>query len=35
LEQIYEGYYGDGAATFIVGSTDETGKKLVEVTNNL
>ncbi|AFG35468.1 type I methionyl aminopeptidase [Fervidobacterium pennivorans subsp. shakshaketiis] len=29
---IYEGYYGDGAATFIVGSTDETGKKLVEVT---
>uniref|UniRef100_A0A7V4NDE7 Methionine aminopeptidase n=1 Tax=Fervidobacterium pennivorans TaxID=93466 RepID=A0A7V4NDE7_FERPE len=29
---IYEGYYGDGAATFIVGSTDETGQKLVEVT---
>jgi methionyl aminopeptidase len=29
---IYEGYYGDGAATFIVGVTDETGQKLVEVT---
>ncbi|QAV33061.1 methionyl aminopeptidase [Fervidobacterium changbaicum] len=29
---IYEGYYGDGAATFIVGTTDEIGQKLVEVT---
>ncbi|MDK2886797.1 MAG: methionyl aminopeptidase [Thermosipho sp. (in: thermotogales)] len=29
---IYDGYYGDGAYTYIVGETDETGKKLVEVT---
>ncbi len=29
---IYEGYYGDGAATYIVGQSDESGQKLVEVT---
>ncbi|WP_448374979.1 type I methionyl aminopeptidase [Fervidobacterium sp.] len=31
---IYEGYYGDGAATYIVGQPDEIGRKLVEVTYN-
>jgi methionyl aminopeptidase len=29
---IYEGYYGDGAYTYIIGETDEIGTKLVEVT---
>ena len=29
---IYDGYYGDGAYTYIIGETDEIGKKLVEVT---
>jgi len=29
---IYEGYYGDGAYTYIVGETDEIGEKLVNVT---
>jgi methionyl aminopeptidase len=29
---IYEGYYGDGAYTYIVGETDEIGEKLVSVT---
>ncbi|MFN6991895.1 MAG: type I methionyl aminopeptidase [Fervidobacterium sp.] len=29
---IYDGFYGDGAFTYIVGETDEVGKKLVQVT---
>ncbi|MGC8820586.1 MAG: type I methionyl aminopeptidase [Fervidobacterium sp.] len=29
---IYEGYYGDGAVTYIVGETDEVGENLVRVT---
>ncbi|MGQ9855596.1 MAG: type I methionyl aminopeptidase [Fervidobacterium sp.] len=29
---VYEGYYGDGAVTYIVGETDERGKELVKVT---
>ncbi|HOM74184.1 MAG TPA: type I methionyl aminopeptidase [Fervidobacterium sp.] len=29
---IYDGYYGDGAYTYIVGETDERGKKLVSTT---
>ncbi|ONN27253.1 methionine aminopeptidase [Thermosipho affectus] len=29
---IYDGYYGDGAYTYIIGDTDEVGKKLVETT---
>jgi len=29
---VYKGFFGDGAMTYIVGETDEPGKKLVEVT---
>ncbi|HPT59404.1 MAG TPA: type I methionyl aminopeptidase [Fervidobacterium sp.] len=29
---IYQGYYGDGAYTYIVGETDEIGRKLVATT---
>ncbi|MEJ5257121.1 MAG: type I methionyl aminopeptidase [Fervidobacterium sp.] len=29
---VYEGYYGDGAVTYVVGETDERGKELVKVT---
>ncbi|KAF2962291.1 type I methionyl aminopeptidase [Fervidobacterium sp. 2310opik-2] len=29
---IYDGYYGDGAISYIVGQTDEVGEKLVKVT---
>jgi len=29
---VYKGFFGDGAVTYIVGETDETGKRLVEVT---
>ncbi len=29
---VYNNYYGDGAVTYIVGITDETGVKLVETT---
>ncbi|OQX59098.1 MAG: type I methionyl aminopeptidase [Thermotoga sp. 4484_232] len=29
---VYKGFFGDGAMTYIVGETDESGKRLVEVT---
>ncbi len=29
---IYDGYYGDGAISYVVGQTDEVGEKLVKVT---
>ncbi|RKX56900.1 MAG: type I methionyl aminopeptidase, partial [Thermotoga sp.] len=28
---VYKGFFGDGAMTYIVGETDESGKRLVEV----
>ncbi|SHH49868.1 type I methionyl aminopeptidase [Thermosipho atlanticus] len=29
---VFDGYYGDGAYTYIIGQTDENGEKLVKVT---